>query len=309
MERQMNIILISDRLGQAKSLTFTRTHLILSLILIVIMIVLLAIGLNRFAGDIADKVNSPLLRTVLQHPEFEKNQRIQIYVNKNLDFMATKLGKMQAQLLRLNALGKRLVDLYGIDSQEFSFDQVPGQGGVPAGSLQEDISLEELSQKFNFLAKLLDDRSDKLAILDSMLLNERIEQEMLPSAMPLDVNWQSSGFGARIDPFTGKKTFHEGVDFSAKVGTPIKAAAGGVVVYSAYHSDYGNMVEIDHGNDLVSRYAHASKRIVSVGQLVLKGQKIAEIGSTGRSTGPHLHFEIRHNGVPLNPSRFLQMPG
>lgn len=305
----MNIILMSDRLGQAKSLTFTRRHLLLGLILIVMMIVFLAIGLNRFVGDLADKVNSHLLRTVLQHPEFEKNQRIQKYVSKNLDFMATKLGQMQAQLLRLNALGKRLVDLYGIDSQELSFDKMPGQGGVRSESLQEDISFEELIGKFNLTVKLLEDRSDKLAILDSMLLKDRVEQEMLPSAMPLNTSWQSSGFGTRIDPFTGKKTFHEGVDFPAKEGTPIKAAAGGVVVYSAYHPDYGNMVEIDHGNDLVSRYAHASKRVVSVGQLVFKGQKIAEIGSTGRSTGPHLHFEIRHNGVPLNPSRFLQMPG
>lgn len=305
----MNIILISDRLGQAKTLTLTRIHFILGAVLILMMVVLLAIGLNRFVGNLADRVDHPLLRTVLQHPEFEKNQRVQSYVNRNLDYMATRLGHMQVQLLRLNALGKRLVDLYGIDSHELSFDHVPGQGGLSLESGQEDVSFEELSQQFFGLAKLLDDRSDKLTILDSMLLNERIEQEMLPSAMPLDAHWMSSAFGTRVDPFSGKKTFHEGVDFPAKPGTPIKAAAGGIVVYSDYHSDYGNMVEIDHGNGLVSRYAHASKRDVSVGQLVLKGQKIAEIGSTGRSTGPHLHFEIRHNGVPLNPSRFLQMPG
>jgi murein DD-endopeptidase MepM/ murein hydrolase activator NlpD len=304
----MNIILISDRLGPAKSLTLTRMQLIFGLFCIVVMIILLAIGLNRLVANFGDRVNSPFLHLILQHPESKKNQRIQTYVNKNLDFMAAKVGQMQAQLLRLNALGRRLVDLYGIDSQELDFDRIPGQGGT-SNFLQQDISFEELSQKFYQLARLLDDRADKLAILDSMLLSERIEQEMLPSAMPLETNWQSSGFGVRIDPFTGKKTFHEGVDFPAKPGTPIKAAAGGIVVYSAYHSDYGNMIEIDHGNDLRSRYAHASKRMVDIGQVVLKGQKIAETGSTGRSTGPHLHFEIRHNGVPLNPSRFLQIPG
>ena len=127
--------------------------------------------------------------------------------------------------------------------------------------------------------------------------------------MPIETNWYSSGYGYRIDPFTGKKAFHEGVDFSAEVGTPIKASAGGVVVYSDRHPEYGNMIEIDHGDDLISRYAHASKRLVKLGQVVLQGQKIAEVGNTGRSTGAHLHFEIRHKDRPLNPSKFLKTPG
>jgi murein DD-endopeptidase MepM/ murein hydrolase activator NlpD len=126
--------------------------------------------------------------------------------------------------------------------------------------------------------------------------------------MPVTTKWYSSGFGVRIDPFTGRSVFHEGVDFTAAMGTPIVAAAGGVVVYSGFHSEYGNMIDVDHGNDLVSRYAHASKRMVKVGQVVVRGQKIAEVGSTGRSTGPHLHFEVRHKGLPQNPSRFLKMP-
>lgn len=302
----MNIILISDRFGQAKSLTLTRSHLLMGLLLLLMMVILLAVTLNHFAGEVADKINYPILRNVLQNPEAKRNHKIQAHLNKNLDFMAAKVGKMQVQLFRLNELGRRLVDLYGIDPQELSFDQLPGQGGIDREIREQDLSLDELNQTLHSVARSLRDRADKLAVLDSLLLGDRIEQEMLPSAMPLETDWFSSGFGVRIDPFTGKKSFHEGVDFPAKMGTPIKAAAGGVVVFSARHPGYGNMVAIDHGNELVSRYAHASRLLVNVGQVVLKGQKIAEIGSSGRSTGPHLHFEIRHNDIPLNPSRFLK---
>jgi len=302
----MNIILISTRFGQAKSLTLTRFHLIMGLLLLLLLVIFLAVTLNRFAGEVADKIDHPMWRDVLQSPESRRNHKIQAHLNKNLDFMAAKVGKMQVQLFRLNELGRRLVDLYGIDPQELSFDQLPGQGGVDRDILDQDISFNELNQTLHSVARSLRDRADKLAVLDSLLLGNRIEQEMLPSAMPLETGWFSSDFGMRIDPFTGKKSFHEGVDFPAKTGTPIKAAAGGVVVFSAYHPGYGNMVAIDHGNELVSRYAHASRLLVNVGQVVLRGQEIAEIGSTGRSTGPHLHFEIRHNDIPLNPSRFLK---
>lgn len=303
----MNIILISDRLGQAKSLTLTRSHWLMGLLLILLIILLSTVALHRFAGEIADKINHPVLRDILQNPESKRNHKIQAHLNKNLDFMAAKVAKMQVQLFRLNELGRRLVELYGIDPQELSFDQLPGQGGIDRVIPEQDISLDELNRALYSMGRSLRDRADKLSVLDSLLLDDRIEQEMLPSAMPLETNWFSSNFGVRIDPFTGKKSFHEGVDFPAKSGTPIKAAAGGVVVFSDSRTGYGNMVDIDHGNALVSRYAHASRLLVKVGQVVLKGQKIAEIGSTGRSTGPHLHFEIRHNDIPLNPSRFLKM--
>jgi murein DD-endopeptidase MepM/ murein hydrolase activator NlpD len=127
--------------------------------------------------------------------------------------------------------------------------------------------------------------------------------------LPVAGGWYSSNYGWRIDPFTGQRAFHEGVDFMAQMGTPIFAAAGGVVVYSDLHPQYGNMVEIDHGNDLISRYAHASRRLVKLGDVVLRGARIAEVGMTGRSTGPHLHFEVRQRGAPANPAQFLRLPG
>ena len=155
----------------------------------------------------------------------------------------------------------------------------------------------------------MDDRTDKLGLLDSMLMQDRLTRKMLPSVMPITGGSYSSNFGWRADPFTGRNAFHEGVDFISASGTAIIAAAGGVVVYSDYHPEYGNMIEVDHGNDFVTRYGHASKRLVKIGDVVLRGQKIAEVGSTGRSTGSHLHFEVRNRGVPLNPARFLHPAG
>ena len=128
----------------------------------------------------------------------------------------------------------------------------------------------------------------------------------MPTVKPVDVEWNASSFGWRIDPITGQQALHEGIDFIADVGTPVFAAAGGVVVFAEFHSQYGNMVEIDHGNDFITRYAHASKLLVKVGEVVRRGRKIAEVGSTGRSTGPHLHFEVRYKGIAQNPARFLQ---
>jgi len=241
----------------------------------------------------------------LQEEEYKKNQQ---YLRDNLSAMAIKMGQMQAQLLRLDSVGEQLTELSGIKSREFVFNQMPGQGGALSTLPLQNISFGEFENKVQDLSRTIDDRMGKLETLDSLLRQDRLKKKMLPSIMPVKVKWYSSGFGSRIDPFTGKRAFHKGIDLVAEVGAPIIAAAGGVVVYSDLHPEYGNMIEIDHGNNLISRYAHASKRLVKLGQVVMQGEKIAEVGSTGRSTGPHLHFEVRHKGLPRNPSRFLKKP-
>jgi murein DD-endopeptidase MepM/ murein hydrolase activator NlpD len=191
--------------------------------------------------------------------------------------------------------------------QEFSFNQAPAQGGpyIPAASAQE-ISLESMEQQMAGLGELLRDRSDKLVALETLLQQDRLDRKMLPSVAPIASAWYSSNFGWRIDPFTGHNAMHEGVDYMVPEGTSIHASAGGVVVYADTHPQYGNMVEIDHGNDVVTRYAHASKLLVKVGQVIRRGHEIAKVGSTGRSTGNHLHFEVRYKGTAQNPVRFLQ---
>ncbi len=266
----------------------------------------MVLGLNYLSLRYVDKINSSSFRSFvmnLQEEEYKKNQQ---YMRDNLNAMAIKMGQMQAQLLRLDSVGERLAELSGIDTQEFLFNQMPGQGGALSTLPLQDISFGEFDNKVQHLSRTIDDRMSKLETLDSLIRQDRLKKKMLPSLMPVNVKWYSSSFGARIDPFTGKKAYHDGVDFVAEFGSPIIAAAGGVVVYSDLHPQYGNMIAVDHGNNLVSRYAHASKRLVKLGQVVMQGEKIAEVGNTGRSTGPHLHFEVRHKGLPQNPFRFLK---
>lgn len=305
----MNIILVSTKSAKAKTLTLTSTHLMLLASGFLFSSLLMAIALNYVSLRYAHRIDNPILRPLVLNIQQEEHQKAQLYLRDSLNAMAVRMGQMQAQLLRLDSVGARLAELSGIKSQEFMFNQMPGQGGTVTNLPSKDVSFMEVSNKIQEMARILDDRADKLDALDSMLMQDRLKKKMLPSVMPIASRWYSSGFGIRSDPFTGRSVFHEGVDFSAAVGTPIVAAAGGVVVYSDYHPEYGNMIDVDHGNDFVSRYAHASKRLVKKGQVVVRGQKIAEVGSTGRSTGPHLHFEVRHKGLPQNPSRFLKMPG
>lgn len=304
----MNIIFISNKSERARKITLTGKYITVLISVLLLIIIALALSLNFVSLRYADRIDTPVLRAVLVSPQEERHQKIQTHLQDNLNIMASRLGQMQAQLLRLDALGERLAESSGIKSRDLLFNGVPGQGGARTDLASEELTFGEFNHKLQELSSMLDERSDKLGALDSLLRHDRLTKYVLPSEMPVETDWYSSGYGYRIDPFTGKRAFHEGVDFSAEVGTPIKAAAGGIVVYSDRHPEYGNMVEIDHGGDLVSRYAHASKRLVELGQVVLQGQKIAEVGNTGRSTGSHLHFEIRHKDKPLNPSRFLKRP-
>ena len=175
--------------------------------------------------------------------------------------------------------------------------------------LQRDLSAVELKDRLAELSRILDDRSDKLGVLDSLLMEGRLAQKAIPTVLPVDQGYYSSNFGYRIDPFNGRNVFHTGVDFVAPPGTAVYAAAGGVVSAAEHHSEYGHMVDVDHDNGLTTRYAHLSRYKAKVGDVVLKGQLIGEVGSSGRATGPHLHFEVRRNGAPQNPTRFLRLPG
>lgn len=305
----MNIILISSRSAQAKKFVLTKSHITLFVIAVLTSVLMLAVCLYYFSLQYAYRIDAPILKTLLVNPHEEKHQKTQSQLQDDLNVMAVKLGEMQAQLVRLDAVGAHLLESAGLELDNFMMDQLPGQGGAYADLNAEAISFDAFERKLRRLSLMLDDRTDKIEALETLLRSEKLSSSVLPTVMPVDTDWFSSGFGYRLDPFTGKRAFHEGVDFSAKKGTPIRAAAGGVVVYSDRHPQYGKMIEIDHGDDMISRYAHASRLHVEVGQVVLQGQKIAEVGSTGRSTGPHLHFEIRHKDIPQNPSRFLKKPG
>ena len=191
-------------------------------------------------------------------------------------------------------LGERLSSLAGFRPQEFRFSEAPGLGGAaPALMPPQNLSLAEFSDKLSVLARNVESRADMLGVLDAQLFEQAVKKRMLPTMLPVKAPYNASGFGRRVDPFTGQWAMHEGIDFLADAGSPIAAAAAGVVVFAGFHPQYGYMVDIDHGNDLVTRYAHQSRLYVKEGDVVQRGHKIGEVGSTGRSTGPHLHFEVR----------------
>jgi murein DD-endopeptidase MepM/ murein hydrolase activator NlpD len=213
---------------------------------------------------------------------------------------------MQAQLTRMDALGERLSALAGIRPQEFRLTETPGLGGAAPTLLPpQNLSLGEFSEKLLSLARQVESRNDMLGVLEAQLFEQAVKKKMIPTMMPVKGPYNSSSFGRRLDPFTGQWAMHEGIDFIADYGSPIVAAAAGVVIFAGFHPQYGYAVDIDHGNDLVTRYAHTSKLLVKEGDVVQRGRKIGEVGSTGRSTGPHLHFSAKVDGLYVDPESLL----
>ena len=221
---------------------------------------------------------------------------------KNLDALATRLSQMQAHVLRLDALGARLAAMTNIQDINFDMTNQPGIGG-PKPAYQDSINVEDFILALEKLDNQIKDRADKLNALESLLIDRSITDITLPVGKPINQGWISSLYGKRVDPITGKIEFHEGVDYAGRSGSEIIAVASGIVTWSGERYGYGYMVEINHGNGYQTRYAHNKKNLVEVGQKVEKGQKIALMGSSGRATGPHVHFEIVHNGKSVNPSK------
>jgi murein DD-endopeptidase MepM/ murein hydrolase activator NlpD len=305
----MDIILISGKLARARTITVSLPQLALASLGVIGAMIALTTALNytmlRYAADL----NLPYVSALIPQTSQEETARTESYLRESLNTMAVRIGQMQAELLRLDTLGEKLAKLAGFRPQDLMFGQKPGQGGAVSSVPSQDLNLGDLAVQLEHLTRQVHDRGDKLGVLESLFTVDSARKKLIPTTLPVTGGWHSSNFGWRIDPFSGQRAFHEGVDFMAEHGSPIHAAAGGIVVYSEFHPQYGNMVEIDHGNGLVSRYAHASKRLVKLGDVVLSGAKIAEVGKTGRATGTHLHFEVRHRGVPQNPTQFLRLPG
>ncbi|MDP2879220.1 MAG: M23 family metallopeptidase [Sulfuricella sp.] len=301
----MNIILVSSRLAKGKTVALSHAQVMTLGMALLVFPLLLAMVFTYLLLFHAADIPHPYLQSLVLSSQRTEAAKNQVYLRENLNAMAVKLGQMQAHVLRLDSLGERLATLTGMGKQEFNFDKKPGQGGAESSRPARDMTMSEFGQQLDGLMKKLDDRSDQLGLTEAMLVQQQAKKVAIPSTRPVTTGWYSSNYGYRIDPFTGQKAFHEGVDFMADSGTAIHAAGGGIVVYADTYAGYGNMIEIDHGNGLISRYAHASKVLAKVGDVVMKGQKIGEVGNTGRSTGPHLHFEVRHRGAPQNPEHYL----
>jgi murein DD-endopeptidase MepM/ murein hydrolase activator NlpD len=304
----MHIILVSNRLATAKSISLSVRHLLLGMALLAATVVVLSSSMFYLVVRHAAEVKLPLLQTLLLSAQEQQTQNAKDFMRENLNAMAVRLGQMQAQLIRLDALGERLSALAGIKPQEFRMNEPPGRGGaLPTSTPAQDLSMNELSWQLDALSRHMENRYDYMGILENRLFDAKVKKKLMPTVKPVDVDWNASSFGWRIDPITGQNALHEGIDFLVDTGTPIHAAADGLVVVAEFHPQYGYVVDIDHGNDFTTRYAHASKLLVKAGDLVQRGAIIAESGSTGRSTGPHVHFEVRYKGVAQNPNRFLQV--
>ena len=239
-----------------------------------------------------------------QRQEVENTKRS---AQENVNALAMRLGQMQAQMIRLDALGERLTKMAKLDRGEFDFGKPPAQGGPANDVNQSSMAIPDFLSALDTLSKQIDDRSEQLGVLESMLMNRNLQAEVLPAGRPIKRGWTSSFFGMRTDPFTGKLEFHKGMDFAGRMGSDIVAVASGVVTWASERYGYGNLVEINHGNGYVTRYGHCEKIDVKVGDTIKKGQLIAQMGSTGRSTGPHVHFEVWRNGRPVNPERYIKM--
>ena len=263
------------------------------------MVLLLGSGAAVGAG--ATIANNAALRDQVnqQQAQIDATRRD---AQREVNALAARLGELQAQANRLNALGERLTRIGKLQDGEFDFDTPVGVGG--AGPV-DDMPRGELDAGLNQLGRRFEASGEQLSVLESLLFNRQLDMNAVPSREPIANSYITSGFGTRADPFNGGRAIHKGIDFEADVGDPVLAVADGVVSYAGPRSGYGNTVEVDHGNGYVTRYAHNSRLVRKVGELVRAGHEIAKAGSTGRSTGAHVHFEVWENGHVVNPRKFL----
>ena len=223
------------------------------------------------------------------------------------DAIAIQLGDMKAHVIRLDALGQRLTAMAGIKSSEFNFGRDPPQGGPESDIPGMRPEISDIATMLKSLQSQIDLSGSQLSALENVILSRQLGQEIHPEGRPVSSGYISSGFGQRVDPFTGNAEFHEGIDFAAPEGTRIRAVAAGIVTWAGPRGGYGNMVQIDHGNGYATRYGHSYKVLVHVGETVQRGDVLALVGDTGRSTGPHVHFEVLKNGHEVNPARFVAL--
>lgn len=303
----MHLILVSDRLATAKTITLSARHLVLAVSAFLLLILGTSTAFSYLTVRYAAHIHLPELRTLVRNLSAEDSRRAADATRENINAMAVKLGEMQAQLIRLGTMGERLAGAAGVKFNDIKAMEPRSEGRGGPLILPQQMSTGDLQKAIDALSQQVETHSDSMSMIEAQMLEDRIRRNLLPTSLPVDAQWNASTFGWRIDPFTGQRAMHEGVDFAAPQGMKIRAAAAGVVTSAEAHPQYGNQVEIDHGQGLTTRYAHAATLAVRVGAFVKRGEVVATVGNTGRSTGPHLHFEVRVNGAPQNPDRFLRL--
>jgi murein DD-endopeptidase MepM/ murein hydrolase activator NlpD len=302
----MNVILLSKRDGKARQYNLAKP-LTLGLVLAVTAVIVggaFTLGLQLGKGvhrDLALAETNRFAALLAQQKQEIAGLKQQLQLR--IDAMAMRIGEVNAHVIRLDALGKRLTEMADIDSREFDFDRDPPSGGPEGEGVSAQIP--DLSQLLAQLERRADLRESQLAALENVILTRELKEEIHPEGRPVSSGYISSYFGERADPFDGREAFHKGVDFAGTLGSDVVAVAAGVVTWSGERSGYGKLIEINHGDGYSTRYAHNERTLVAVGQTVKRGESIALMGSTGHSTGPHVHFEVLHNGRQVDPLSFI----
>jgi murein DD-endopeptidase MepM/ murein hydrolase activator NlpD len=308
----MNVILVPKSHGKGRNISFSHYH-------VVVLAVVVLLFLPAVMGVVTYKIHELLsTQSAMRNPEYlqqqermlaEQRQEIETTRRNaeiHLNALAQRLGYMQAQMLRINALGQRLTRMAGLDKREFDFTEEPAMGGPESSAALSSPPVEDFIKSLDDLSANIEKRTQSLAVMEGLMMDRQLQAAVYPGGWPTEGGWMSSGFGLRTDPFSGHKAYHEGVDIASRLGSSIKAMGGGVVSYAGPKDGYGLLVEINHGNGVATRYGHASAVLVKVGDRIQKGQDVALVGSSGRSTGPHLHFEVLQGGRAVNPQSYLQ---
>ncbi|HTN32559.1 MAG TPA: M23 family metallopeptidase [Marinobacter sp.] len=309
-EDDMNIILIGKRHGKSRVLTLNASMVAGGAFLVSALLIVSGwIGYQAALSNaaLAEPTPSELVAKWRHHLAEQKAElaTVEQNVQQNVDALTLRLGEMQGRLLRLDALGQRFVESGLAASDEFNFNEPAAVGGPEGPTSTESFTAPDLTSMIKRLELQIDDREQQLRLLDKLASRQRLDDEMYVEGRPITWGWLSSKYGYRSDPFTGKRTWHGGVDLAGKEGSDIISVAGGVVTWAGDRSGYGNLVEVDHGDGLVTRYGHCKTVKVKVGDVIQKGQVIALMGSTGRSTGPHVHFEVISNGRTTDPEKYM----
>lgn len=304
----MKVILVSAKNGESRTLSLGRwTGAILSLCLLGV-----PMGLGAYLGYNAAEPDGEVLDyqalSALKAQVAEEQallEQTQGNADRQLQALTKRMAELQARLVRLDALGERVTSIAKLDKGEFDFSEPPALGGPETADLGTAYEKPNFLHAIDGFVDRIEDREQQMEILESLLANRKIEDDIFLAGRPIVKGWMSSHFGHRNDPFTGRVAMHEGVDFAGKLGSDIIAVAAGVVTWSGERYGYGEMVEINHGSGYITRYAHNQENLVKLGDIVKKGQVIAKMGSSGRSTGPHVHFEVYKHGRPVDPAAYI----
>ena len=310
----MKVIVVKQDHSRTHSFRVTGKRLVAS----VIITVSLCMALGGGVTYLAVKADAGMMLTEAGVQQWQSDldgqkkevENVRRAAERQIDALTLRLAELQGRITRLDAVGERLTVVAKLDDGEFSFDDVPALGGP--GELPGAQSLyakPSLIDAIDQLSEQIDDREQQLDLLVSLMSSKAISDESFIAGLPVRKGWLSSRFGQRTDPFTGKTAWHSGIDMAGKRGSDIIAVAAGVVTWSGDRYGYGLLVEINHGNGYVTRYAHNQASKVKVGDIVTRGQNISEMGSSGRSTGPHVHFEVIQNGKNVDPQRYIYRAG